>query len=51
MEVAASSELRQHVPMGKEIGGFNFDLFARNATLIAEMGKHGQRMPQPMSTG
>ena len=52
MEVSTSAaQLAQQIPMGKEAGGFNFDLCARNATLTADMGKHGQRMPQPMSTG
>ncbi len=51
MEVSSSAGLAQQIPMGKEPGGFNFDLSARNASLIAEMGKNGQRMPQPMSTG
>ena len=51
MEVSSSAGLAQQIPMGKELGGFNFDLSARNASLIAEMGKNGQRMPQPMSTG
>ena len=50
MEVS-SARARAAIPMGKEPGGFNFDLSARNASLIAEMGKNGQRMPQPMSTG
>ena len=51
MEVSSSAGLAQQIPMGKEPGGFNFDLSARNASLIAEMGKNGQRMPQPMSQG
>lgn len=51
MEVASVEGLRQQIPMGKETGGFNFDLCARNASLVAEMSKHGKRMPQPMSTG
>ena len=51
-EIASSAaQLAQQIPTGKEMGGFSFDLCARNASLMAEMSKHGRRMPQPMSTG